>query len=142
MGGRADGAEGGRVVHANRPEEADRAERAVDEAVGGADEGDVVERRLELAADADEQAARLARRAEQADHRGPLLDRLEQPMARLELGAARLAEQRRRAADEDALLLAPVTLREGGPEHLQERALPWCEPGIVEALPHSAHPQL
>src|SRR6185503_13467252 len=92
--GAADSAQRLVVVHAHRAEQRDRAERPVREPVGGADEGHVVQSGMvELVADADERAPRLERLADQLQQRRALLERLEQPLARLELVPARLAEE-------------------------------------------------
>ena len=88
------------------PDEADGAERPVDEPVAGADERDLAQRGMvELVADADERPARLdGRLAEHLEQRGALLDELEQVAVRLELLGAHVAEQVGGAADVQPLL--------------------------------------
>src|SRR5712691_11029640 len=132
--GGADGADGLLVVHAHRPDEADRAERAVHEAVARADERDLAQRRMrELCADADERPPGLGRRvAEHFEEGRALLDEIEQVAVGVELLGAYLAEQVGRTADVEALR-GRDELGERRPQRGEERALVGTERRVVDA---------
>ena len=130
----ADAAERLVVVHPQRAEERDRAERPVREAVRRADERDVAQPGVvELVADADERPPRLDRLADQLRAAPPLLERLEQALAGLELVGARLAEEARGAADVEPLLLLGDEIRERRPHGLDERPLARREARVARA---------
>src|ERR671930_1443063 len=94
------------VVHPHRPEQADRAERAVGNAVSGADEREALQvGMLELDADANERPARVERLAQDFEQRGALLEQLEHALVCLELVSARALQQPGGAADVEALAL-------------------------------------
>src|SRR5215216_4656353 len=113
------------VVHPLRPEQADGTEAAVVEPVRRADEGGVPEPRVrQLDAEADERALLAERVAEQREE-GPV---------RIEVLAPRLAQERCRAADEQALLFRACGVRESRAEQLQEAALALGEARVAERL--------
>src|SRR3990172_12516279 len=83
--GRAHRADRLLVVHAQRPEQADRAERAIGEPIGGADVGDVVELpAVDLRAHPDDRLSRVERVAQQLEHGSPALEQLEQALGGLD----------------------------------------------------------
>ena len=96
---------------------------------------------VELDADADERAARVERLAEHAEHRGALLEQLEQALVRLELVPSRAFEQAGRAADVQALALLEQ-LRERGPQRRQESGLALGEARVLEPLAELVRPRL
>ena len=78
MRGGADRADRVLVVHAQRPEQADGAERAVREPVRGADEGGVAQGRVvELLADPDDRPPRPERLTDELEDLGAALERRE-----------------------------------------------------------------
>ena len=94
------------VVHPQRAEESDGSERAARDPVGGADVRDVVQlASVDLGADADDGAARIEGVGEELENSSASLEHVEQVLTRFELGATRVAEQPRGAADEE---LRPV----------------------------------
>ena len=122
------------VVHPQRPEQADGAERPVREAVGGADERDVAQRRV---ARARRRRGRTGRREPSVS---PSISRIaarfssasSRLLARLELVRPHLAEQARGAADEEPLLRLPLSSVNAGRRTLEELALRAREARVLE----------
>src|SRR5262249_30359271 len=119
------------VVHAERAEEADRAERLVGEPVRGADERKLAEAgRLELVSDANERTPRVERLGEDVEERGALLERVDQAPVGADLLGARRIERARGPADvELAVFLDGV---ERTADRVEKDALAGREVGLVE----------
>ena len=77
----------------------------------------------------------IERVAEQPEHRRPLLEELEQPLAGVELRAARLAQQPGGAADVQLRAGVVQDLGEGGSQHREERPLAQRQRRVLEAAP-------
>src|SRR6266540_5913791 len=124
------------VVHTYRAQQRHGTQRPSGEAVGGADEREVVQRRvLQLGADADERPARVERLAQDLEQRCTLLEYLEQALVTLELLAPEILEQAGRAPDVEALLLGGERLGEERAQRLEKRSLARAERRLVEPPP-------
>src|SRR5262245_22217258 len=127
------------VVHPQRPQQADGAERACLQPVGRADVGDVVYgAAADLGPDANDGSAWSERLAEELEHGRPALEELQQALARLQLGPARLAQQARRAADVEAGRLLGREVEECRAQHLEKPPLPRTETLVGETPPQAA----
>ena len=106
---------------------------------GGADERDAGEVGvLEIGADAHERPLGAEARAEQVEHRGPLLEHLEQPPVVRQLVGAELVEHPGGAADVQGLLPGLEDVAERRPEPAEERPLALGERRVLEAAAQKA----
>src|SRR3954451_16035206 len=134
---RADRAERLLVVHPQRAEQAHRAERLVREAVGRADERELVEARgLQLVAHARERAAQLERLREHVEQRGALIERVDEAAVRADLLRAEVVEEPGGAADVELALVLDGF--EDAADRAEERALSRRELGRLERAPEQA----
>ena len=113
MCGRPHRAERLLVVHPHRAEQGHGPERPGGQAVGGADERKVAQRRVvELGPDAHERPPGVERLADDLEQRRPLLQHLDQALVGVELLGPEILEQPRRPSDVEALFLGDECLGE------------------------------
>ena len=132
VGGGPDGADRLLVVHPDRAEQADRAERARRQPIGGADEGDVVQPGVIEARRGRTAAAASNDSVISSSTRGALLEHGEKAAAGLELVRTDVVEQRGGAADVQRLRRRRGQIDERGPQGIEELALPPGQARIVE----------
>src|SRR5207253_3779112 len=90
----------------------------------------------------DEGPLGIERVADDREQRRPPLERLEELLRRLPLLAARVSEQVRGPADEDAQLVRAEQVGERRLQRLEERALDRAETLVLEAAPQTRRPEL
>ena len=87
---------------------------------------------VDLGADADDGAARIEGVGEELEHCSAPLEHVEQVLARFELGAARVAEQPRGAADEELRPVVRDRVDECRPQPSEECALARGQQRVLE----------